>query len=192
MKRLHIWLSVLAMLMSINAFAATEYHGQALYGLEGTVKKVKLKTKAKRSIIDSNPEFMNNGLLCFSHMYYDDEGYPLGSSFVIGDNNILEVDVKYNESKRVNQISEVYHKGSTDYQTVESFEYSPDGTMVKETITSTDSKSSKEKSVVMTYSDYSLDAAGNWISRKVSSTTTQTGKAPKSVEFVETRQISYY
>lgn len=192
MKKLNIWMSVIAMLICFNSFAATEYHGRALYGLVGNVKSVKWKTKAKRLYPESNPSFFENGLLCNSTLFYDSDGYPIGSSMVANNKFSITVDVKYGEDHRVGQITETGQSYGSNFTTTDDFEYSPDGMLVKETVTETDVKSGKAKKVEMRYSDYQFDSTGNWISRSVTSITTKENGSTKTSEFVETRTITYY
>lgn len=186
------------MTLSLSVAAQSDYFGYLLYDLKGPVESVDSDARYYPRVLGAKRTFLKNGMLSFSALNYDENGYPIGSMAnysKAGDKKqkgeCNDVEIVYDEKNRPSSIFESYHfKNREDILTT--YSYSPDGTIAGATIKIT---GNDNKIIEMSYSDYKYDSSGNWISRKVDCNVVSiSGKGNKTENstYRETRKIKYF
>lgn len=189
-------LIILSLVLSGMGLAnAQEFKEGLLYDLTGNVKEMKLTTK--NSFPDKHVKFNNTGKCKKSITYFDEENYPLGYD-ISGNvmNFSMSKKVEYDSLRRITSVTDKisYEGGITD-TTTNYYTNDANPSQITHSVF-TDVRKDGKTVADCTYSDYTYDDHGNWISRQVKQTTTQTNKkgetAEQTDEYTETRTIKYF
>lgn len=186
---------VLFVLASIGLANAQEFKEGLLYDLTGNVKEMKLSTKS--SFLKKHVKFRDNGKCKKSITFFDDENYPLGYDMSMNTMKFaMSQKVKYDDRKRIASVTQfTSYDGGITQTTTNYYSNEAAPLQIGRSVYTYANKDS-EWSADCEYTDYIYDDNGNWISRQVKQTTTQTNKKGEKgeevSEYTETRTIKYF
>lgn len=165
---------------------AQDYHAASIYEAVGPVKEI--KTDSKNPFVKGKVKINRDGKSDNPMMMYDDSGYPVGFELnALGVHSFQKF--FWDTENRLDSVSVQFPVfGKSTLLTVKN-------DFKEQTLDTQFMKVSKGDYVAeykSTFSDYSYDGNGNWISRSVDQVMTDANGCISSETFIETRKIKYY
>lgn len=179
--------------MFFATISAQQFHGASLFDCFGDVKEIKYEKKYPL-LKNKKWSFTNDGKLNKSLLTYNEQGYPAGAGFSMG-NQGLNLNIEYDRDNHIKTLS--LQSNVLGKCLNMSVEFVFNGNQMVEMTADIVSKDSN-KTMVFKYSDYKFDSRGNWVERSVAETSfnkyieNPSAASEETRNYVEKRSIRYY